>query len=279
VDPEYLPLLEVPLARGRPFSVEDRGHGGVAIVNETLARQFPEGRALGRRILVAKRWREVVGVAGDITELGRIRGTVIREAALSRLTLPAVYVPSGTSFGPAGTFLLVRTTLAPAEVERAVRRELRAIDPEVTIRRTGALDAAVASATAGVRFQMLLLWVFAGTALALAAIGLYGVLAHLVGLRIREIGLRMALGASRRQAAWLVAQQAAALVGSGTVIGLAAALGASRLIRTFLFEVSPLDPLTFAAALALLLAVAASATLVPALRASRIDPMTALRYE
>jgi len=279
VDPDYLPLIEVPLRRGRRLGADDRGHDDVAIVNEALARLLPDGRALGQRILVARKWREIVGVAGNIIELGGIRGNVIHEAALSRLTLPAVYVPSGTSFGSFGFFLLVRTALAPAEVERSVRRELRAIDAEVTIRRTGTLDAVVATASAGVRFQMLLLWVFAGTALALAAVGLHGVLANLVGQRIREIGLRMALGASRRQAAGLVAGQAAALVGTGAAIGLAAALAGGRLIRAFLFEVNPADPLVLAAVLAVLLAVAAVATLVPALRAARIDPMTALRCE
>jgi len=279
VDPEYLPLIQVPLVRGRHFTAADRGRALVAIVNETLARRLPRGRTLGARILVAKEWREVVGVVGDVTEIGGVRGRVIREAALARLTLPAVYLPSGASIPSRGFFLVARTDLAPSEVERSVRGVLRAIDSGLTIRRTGALDTVVSSATASVRFQMWLLWIFAGIALALAAVGLFGVLTNLVGQRIREIGLRMALGASRRQAAWVVGRQASAFVLAGIAVGLAIAVAGTRLLRSVLFEVSPTDPLVFAVALLVLLAVAGAATLLPALRASRVDPMTALRYE
>ena len=279
VEPQYLPLMEVPLRRGRMLRPEDRGTAGIAIVNETLARLFPQSRAIGRRLLVAGEWREVVGVVGDITELGQIVGSVIRQPGLSRLTLPAAYVPSGTSLRPFGVFLLARTALAPSEAERAVRRELRAIDPEVTIRRTSALDARVAASGESIRFLMLLTWTFAGVALALAAVGLYGLLAHFVGQRTREIGLRVALGAAPGQVRWLVAGQAVALVGSGAAIGLALALGGGRVIRSFLFEVSPLDPLTFAAALVVLLVVVSAGVYLPARRATRIDPSSALRCE
>jgi len=279
VDPEYLPLLEVPLRRGRLLGPQDRGNAGVAVVNETLARLFPDGRALGQRILVARQWREVVGVVGDMTEVGQIRGSVIRQAGLSRLTLPAAYIPSGTSSGPYDVFLLVRTPVAPSEMVGMVRRELRAIDPELTIRRSGTLDERVAASGEGLRFQMLLTWIFAGVALALAAVGLYSVLAHLVGQRTREIGLRIALGATPGQVGWLIARQSMALVGLGTAIGLAGALAGGRAIRSLLFEVSPLDPLTFATAVSLLMAAAFAATCVPARRATRVDPTSALRCE
>jgi putative ABC transport system permease protein len=279
VDPDYLQLLEVPLRRGRLLESEDQGNTGVAVVNETLARLFPEKRALGRRIFVASQWREVVGVVGDITEVGQIRGSVIRQAGLSRLTLPAAYVPSGTSFEPYEVFLLLRTPLGASEVARAVRRELHALAPDLTIRRSGTLDARVAASGADVRFQMLVTWIFAGVALSLAAIGLYGVLAHLVGQRTREIGLRITLGATPGQVRSLIARQAVALVGSGAAIGLAVALASGRALRSFLFEVSPVDPLTFVAAFALLLAVAAAAAILPTRRATRVDPSSALRCE
>lgn len=276
--PEFLDL-EVPLRRGRLLGPEDRGNASVAVVNDTLARLFPERRALGQRILVARQWRDVVGVVADMTEVGQIHGSMIRQAGLSRLLLPAAYIPSGTSSGPYDVFLLVRTPLAPSEMARMVRRELLAIDPELTIRRSGTLAGRAAASGEGLRFQMLLTWIFAGVALALAAVGLYGVLAHLVGQRTREIGLRIALGATPGQVRWLIARQSMALVGPGMAIGLAGALAGGRAIGSLLFEVSPLDPPTFTAALAVMLAVASAATWLPARGATRVDPVSALRSE
>ncbi len=280
VDLAYLPLLKVPLRQGRMFGAQDAGNGQVAIVNEALARRFdPPGRAVGQRIRVGETWREVIGVVGSITEVGGIRATYIKQDGLSRLTLPAAYVPLGTRHGFYHAYLLARTTLGTAAIAEAVRKGLRELDPELAIRKSGTLEATVEKVGAGTRFQALLMSLFAGVALVLAAVGLYGVLAHMVGQRTREIGIRMALGARPAQVRRMVSGQAAMLAGLGTAIGLAGALAGGRVIRSLLFEVSPTDPTTLAAAVALLLLVAAFATWLPARRATQVDPATTLRSE
>jgi len=279
-DYEYLRVLGVPLRRGRMLGAADAGRRDVALVNETLARRFPDGRALGARVRIAREWREVVGVVGDTTELGEIFGSVIRRSgALSRLTLPAAYVPSGTASTPFGFFLVVRSSLPAADLGLAVRHEIGQVDPDVSIRRTTTLQSGIDDAGAGVRFQALLAWTFAGVALALAAVGLYGVLSHSVGRRIPEIGLRMTLGATPGQVEWLIARRALWMVGCGLAAGLAVAALAGQVLRSFLFEVSPLDPVALAAAVAMLIATAVVAAYLPARRASRIDPTVALRTE
>jgi len=280
VDPDYFQLLHVPLRQGRLLGESDTGRRDVALVNETLARLFPNEGALGARIRVAREWREVIGVVGDTTELGEIFGSVIRRSgALSRLTLPSAYVPAGTGSSASGLFLLARSSLPTADLALAVRREIGHIDSEVTIRRTTTLQARIDEASAGVRFQTLLAWVFAGIALVLATVGLYGVLSHAVGRRVPEIGLRVTLGATPGQVRWLVARRAVWLVGIGTAVGLAAVAVGGRVLTSFLFEVSPLDPAALAAAVAVLLMAAVVAAYGPVRRATRVDPAVALRSE
>ncbi len=280
VDRDYLSLLKVPLREGRMFTPRDAGNQQVAIVNEALARRLiPSGRALGRRIQVGDTWREIVGVVGNIHEVGQIRATYIKQDGLSRLTLPAAYVPLGTWYGPYNAYLLARTSLDTPAVIRGVGKALRALDPELAIRKSGTLEARVEGAGAGMRFEALLMSLFAAVALVLAAVGLYGVLAHMVGQRTREIGIRMALGARPSQVRRMVSGQAATLAGAGAAIGLGAALAEGRILRSLLFEVSPTDPATLAAAVLVLLLVAALAAWLPARRATRVDPATTLRSE
>jgi predicted permease len=280
VDPEYFSVLGVAPRRGRLLRSGDRGRTDVAVVNETLAGSFPEGRALGGRIRVGGQWREVVGVTADTTELGQVYGSAIRRSgALARLTLPSAYVPSGTASTPRSFFLVLRSARPPAELESAVRRQISEVDSEVSIRRTTALEARIDDATAGVRFQMLLAWVFAGVSLVLATVGLHSVLAQAVGQRTSEIGLRVALGASRRQIRWLITRRAVAMMAAGLAIGLTAVVVGSQAMRSFLFEVSPLDPGVLAAAVVVLLAGAAVGAHSPVRRATRVDPAVALRRE
>ena len=279
VDLDYLPLLQVPLREGRMFDRHDAGNQQVAIVNESLARRLvPSGRALGRRVKIGDTWREIVGIVGNITEVGQIRATYIKQGGLSRLTLPGAYVPLGTWYGY-NPFLLARTSLGTAAVVQAAGKMLRALDPELTIRQFGTLETRIEQVGAGIRFQALLMSLFAAVALVLAAVGLYGVLAHMVGQRTREIGIRMALGARPAQVRRMVSGQAAILAGAGAALGLAGALAGGRVIRTLLFEVSPTDPTTLVAAVTVLLLVAALATWLPARRATQVDPATTLRSE
>jgi putative ABC transport system permease protein len=278
VEADYLRLLNVQLRKGRMFGSNDAGNRSVAIVNETIARRLPDGAAVGRRIRVDGTWREIVGVVGDVTEVGQIRGGVIRLPGFGRLTLPAVYVPSGTYSDPVSC-LLVRTPLDPRSMLESVRKAIRTSNPDVTVRRSGTLQERLNGVASDKRFYVVVMAVFAGVALVLAAVGLFSLLSHAVRQSTRDIGIRAALGASPAAVRWLVVRQALALVVTGIIGGLAAALAAGRTLRSFLFEVSPSDPLTLAAVVALIALVAALAAYLPARRATRIDPMAALRCD
>jgi predicted permease len=277
-DSDYLGLLEVPLHAGRLLGPHDDGNSHVVVINEALRRLFPGGRAIGQHVQIDKEWREVVGVVGDITEVGRVSAGVIRRAGTSRVTLPAAYVPAGT-YDVLNHFLAVRTTMTSPFAVAAIRQVTRAIDPGVSIRRAAPLEDRVKGAGAETRFCALLVSIFAAVALVLSAIGLFGVLAHAVGQRTREIGIHMALGARPSRVRWIVARRALVLVGTGTLIGLGIALSGGRAIRSFLFEVAPADPWILAGATAVLLGVAALATWIPVRRAARVDPTTALKCE
>ena len=274
----YLRQLDVPLREGRLLGPQDDGNTHVVVINETLKRRLPGVQPIGQHVEIDKQWREVVGVVGDITEVGRVSAGVIRRAGTTRVTLPAAYVPAGT-YDASSHFLVVRTATPSASADATIRQVVRAIDPEVTLRGTASLEDRVAAAGADIRFCALLVSVFAGVALVLSAVGLFGVLAHAVGQRTREIGIHMALGARPGRVRWIVARRALGLVGSGAVIGLGIALAGGRAIRSFLFEVAPADPWILACATALLLGVAALATWIPVRRTVRVNPTTALKCE
>ncbi len=286
VTPGYFEVMGIPVLRGRAFSDRDASAGPrVIIVNEALARQWwPNGNPLGDRVVVGRfrgrdfaeikdAPREVVGVVADTKTYD------IKEPASPTVFLPAAQVPEGLT-GTLGTGLtwLLRADLSgglPAQVRRTIAN----IDPEQRIVRLQPMQEIVASTTADSRFDAWLLAALAAVALVLTAVGVYGVLAFSVTQRRHEIGTRMALGASRWDILRLVLKQGVALTAIGLGLGLAGALALARSLATLLFGVKPNDPLSFAAVAVLLLAVGLLASYLPARRATKVDPMVALRYE
>jgi predicted permease len=268
VAPRFFETLGVRRLRGRDFDSRDSaGAAPVAIVNQTLARRlWPEGEAVGRSLVIEEKVYEVVGLVPDV---GARNAT---EAPASQ-----VYVPYWQNGELIDARLAVRVDGDPSQLLPALRRELRAIDPNVPVTEVELMTGSLDRFLAPVRVAGSILGVSAGLALFLSTVGLYGVLSLAVSQRTRDIGIRMALGASRRQATALIVRDAAVLVSAALALGLAAALGASRLLAHDLYGVSPRDPLTFLVTLALLAATAALASWVPARRASRVDPLKAIR--
>lgn len=273
--PDYFRTAGIPLRQGRPFAWSDKaGSPRVVIINEALARQhFPHQNPLGQRIhldvgsgKIDEGW-EIVGVVGDV-----------RQHGLGKEVRPCVYRPQSFSFMGSGN-LLVRTAGAPLALAEPVRKAVLETDPNQPVANLQTLEQALAGSLAERRFLLLLLGGFAGAALLLAAIGLYGVIAFAVSQRTREIGVRMALGASRRHVLHLVLGSGMKLVGIGIVLGGVAALGLTRVLARQLYGVEPTDPVTFASVALMLLFVALLASWPPARRASRVDPMVALRSE
>jgi len=212
-------------------------------------------------------WYEIIGVVGDVHQLG-----------LDTFPEPTVYWPHPELVMSAMT-ILVRTSGDPLSLVSAARGEMQKMDPELPMAAVATMDQLLADSLSRSRFTMLLLGIFAAVALLLAAVGIYGLIAYSVTQRTQELGIRIALGAQRRDVLRLVLAQGTRLTLLGVAIGVFAALALSRLLATLLFGVSATDPLTYAAVAALLGFAALAACVIPARRAMRVDPMVALRYE
>jgi predicted permease len=279
VTPELFATLGVPLRQGRYLDASDRAGGEPVIaVNEAFVHRYLNDRdPLGTMVTVGDVGgpRRVVGVVGDVTSgIGR--------DAPPTVFIPASQEPAGVALAFNGWFpihVLVRTTGDPASVSAAVARAVRATDPHVPVGRVRTMGDVLAESLALRRFVMTLLSLFAGLAVVLAAVGIYGLMSYLVTQRAREFGIRMALGARPGDVMAMVVRRAAALVGPGIVLGVLAAAGLTRLLASQLFGVRPIDPATFAAVLAGIVAVALVACSVPAWRGTKVDPVVALRYE
>jgi len=271
VDIHFFETAGIPIERGRDFTEMDRdGSAPVAIVNEKMAHDFwPGGSALGKRIRLPGEtaMREIVGIA--------------RTANYSALAEPpqaCIYVPLEQKYSDAMT-LYVRSLRDPDRIMTAVQRQVRAAGPGIMVNDTRTGRALMDNGLFQARVAVILLSVFGMLALALASVGLYGIMAYSVNRRTREIGVRMALGASRSTVLQLILKRGLTLVGAGMGIGFAIALFAGRLLAGALYGVSAADPLSIAGAALLLLAVAYVACYLPALAASRVDPLAALRRE
>jgi len=269
--PGYFAALRIPLKAGRDFNEHDNAAGPpVAIISEAMARQFYRGEnPLGQRIQMGNGSKpaEIVGIVGDV-----------RDQELESTGRPAVYEPAAQiPFG--SMYFGVRTVQDPAELISGVRRAIHELDPELPLDAVGTVDALVASSLSQRRFAMLLMAIFAGLALALAMVGIYGVISYSVTQATREIGIRMALGAGRAHVLRMVFRYAAVLLAAGLALGMAATLGAGRLLATQLFAVKPTDPVTYAAVAVVLLGTGLLACMIPAWRAMRVDPVVALRNE
>ena len=274
ISPGYFDALDAPLKRGRPFTDADgAGAAPVAIVNETLAdRIWPGEDPIGKHLKQGwperpGEWREVVGVVGDIKFEG--------------VTLPTtmqVYLPFAQD-PPADFAMLVRTAVDPASLATAVQDAVGSVNRDMPVAHLKTMEQVLEGSIARQRMARLVLGVFAAVALALASIGLFGLMAHAVVERRHEIGVRMALGAERGDVMRLVLAGGLSTAAAGAALGVAGAMAVTRSLEGLLFGVEPLDPRTFAGVPVLLLAVSAAACLIPAWRATRIAPTTALRAE
>jgi putative ABC transport system permease protein len=272
VSADYFKAMGIPLLKGRVFTEQDAKNATrVAVINETLAKKFfPNEDPLGKRIHVTNgptTFREIVGIVGDVKQYGLDQETTLQTYE------PFTQQPF--------TFmsLVVRTAGEPLSLSPAIRNEILQIDKEQPVSSFATLDQLVSTSIARQKFSMLLLGVFATVALILAAVGIYGVLSYAVTQRTHEIGIRMALGAGRRDVLRLVVGHGMMLTGVGVGAGLAAAFLLTRLMTTLLFGVSATDPLTFGLIAFVLVSIALLACWIPARRATKVDPLIALRCE
>jgi putative ABC transport system permease protein len=286
ISPGYFDVFKIPVLRGRTFTDRDvQGSAPVVIINRSMARKnWPKGDPLGERLIIGKGVgpefeepaRQIIGITGDV-----------RDAGLNRNPPPMMYIPVAqvadgmtalnARFGPLAW--VVRTKVAPHSLGSAIEAELRQASGGLPVARIRAMPEIVVESTAREDFNMLLLTVFGASALVLAAIGIYGLMAYSVEQRTQEIGIRMALGAERSSIRNMVIIQGMRLALAGVAIGIAAAFGLTRLIASFLFGVKTWDPLVFATVPVILTVVAILAVWLPARRATRIDAVTALRHE
>ncbi len=280
VQPAYFQVMKVPLLRGRLLTAQDNEHAApVALVDENLARRyFPHADPLGKHIHFNSLGRavEIVGVVGHVKQFGL--DTDARNLQ-EQTYLAMMQTPDDQLAGSTQADVLVRTTLPAVAAEDAIRHAVQQMNGDYVIFGGESMKDIIGKGLAARRFSVILLVLFAGLALLLAAIGIYGVVSYVVAQRQREIGIRMALGARRGQVFQLMLRQGARMALAGLAIGVAAAFGLTRLMTSMLYGVKPTDTLTFAVAACVLCAIALAACCIPARRATRVDPMLALRCE
>jgi putative ABC transport system permease protein len=271
VSADYFRVMSIPLMKGRAFTERDTKESpGVLLVNESLARKYwPGEEAIGKRLTIGfeKTPREIVGVVGDA-----------KQTSLDAQTPLAVYLPY-QQFPYAGMTLVVRSGADAATVAGAVRREVQAIDPSLPVSNVRSMEQVLSASVAERRFSMTLVGLFATVALLLAMVGIYGVMAYTVSERTHEIGVRIALGAQAGDILRLILGQGLLLTLGGIGLGLGGAFLLTRLMSGLIYGVTATDPVTFAGVALALALVALAACFIPARRATRVDPMEALRYE
>lgn len=275
ISPGFFQVLGVSILRGRDFSEADTGTApAILVINQTMARTlFPGEDPIGRRLQLGDPdpgapWVTIVGIVGDVTYRG-----------LDAAPSPTMYTPYEQNLWWPTMHLVMRSTIEPAALARSVRSQVAAIDPLLPVTRVRTMRELLGRSVAEPRFRTTLLGVFASVALLLATVGIYGILSYTVAQRTREIGIRMSLGARRRDVLRLVLRQGMALAGAGVAIGLMSALALSRVLAGLLFGVGPTDIATFGTVSLVMAAAALLACYLPARRATRVDPMVALRCD
>jgi predicted permease len=275
ISPDYFAAMGIPLLKGRAFTEQDREDGvPVIIISSAFAARYFSGEdALGKRVKQGGMdddgpWMTVVGVAGDVRRYG-----------LNNDPKPEMYMPYSQK--PSASMNLVVRSVSgnPSALLPAIRNEVKAVDPDQPVYAVETMEHVLSQSVASERLSVMLLALFAGLAFLLAAVGIYGVISYSVTQRTHEIGVRMALGASTRDILRLVVWQGMRMVVIGLGLGLLVSLAVTRVMASLLFNVRATDPATFILVSLLLVAVALAATLIPARRAARVDPMTALRCE
>jgi putative ABC transport system permease protein len=275
VSSSYFDVLKTPLKRGRVFIEADNSRAQpVAVINEALARRYwPDADPLGQRI---KLGRTILTGGSDLTIVGVVGD--IRSDGFDMASAPCIYVAEPQA-PPYASVVYLRTAGDPGTLGEAIRHEVQAVDPGVPVFGIRTMDEVVGQNLAARRFALELLGVFAAVAFLIAAIGIYGVMAYTFSRRIGEIGLRMALGAQRSDILKIVLGEGARMVVFGVAAGLIGSVILTRFLQTLLFEIKPTDPITFGVLTALLVSVALLACLIPAQRATRVDPLVALHHE
>jgi putative ABC transport system permease protein len=279
---DFVETIGLPIVQGRAFNATDAASsGGVAIVNETLARAYWKGQnPIGQRLRPGgtEPWLTVIGVARDVKQAG-VDQPVYPEIYVLVDQLATDTLTSFLSISPAALHVVLRTTLPLGSLAPALTRAVGEVSRAVPVAQLRDMDEVFTDSIRRPRLLAQMLTVFAGLALVLAAIGTYGVLSYMVAERRREVGIRLALGAERLRVLWQVMRYGLMLAGSGLIVGIAAALGVTRLVASLLFGVDPADPATLVVVFMLLTAVAVFACWFPAWRASRLDPNALLRME
>lgn len=270
----YFRTMGIPLLRGRGFTDADTPNAPpVMVVSETMADAlWPDADALGQRVRVGngedRPWVTVIGVVGDV-----------QSRSLAEEREPLYYRPLTQALWPSSMYAVVRSGVSPTQLVPAIRQRVQALSPVIPLTDVTSADELLADSVAAPRYRTLVLGAFGGLALALAVVGIYGVIALFVGDRTREIGIRMALGAGRVRVMEMILRQGLVLAAVGIALGIAAAAALTGALSGMLFGLSPLDPMVYSAAATVLLVVAAAACYLPARRAARIDPIESVRYD
>jgi putative ABC transport system permease protein len=282
VQPDYLKVMHIPLERGRFLTDSDNEHAPlVTVIDDRFAKlYFPGQDPIGKRINfdIMNVTMEVVGVVGHVKQWGldeSAASPVLAQCYFPMAQIPVQLVPLLAT----NTGAIVRTKGSPLAAVGSIRQAMEQLNSQMVVYDTQSLDSIISESLAAQRFAMILLAIFAGLALVMSCVGIYGVISYLAGQRTHEIGIRMALGAERRDIFQMVLGQAAQMALLGVAIGLVGALVLTRLMEKMLFGISPHDPLTLAAVACLLTLVAVLASYLPARRAAKVEPMVALRYE